>query len=342
MGKTTVGIDGQKFYINNKPTYSGRVWRDYDIEGLLMNNRLVQATFDDENLQTRSMWAYPDTGTWDAERNVQEFVDALPRYRDCGVLGLTVNFQGGNPKGYGWPQPWENNAFTPEGNLRPAYVGRMKRVIDVMDELGMVAILGVFYFGQDERLKDEQAVIRGLEHAIGWVLDQGYTNVLIEVNNECNVKKYEHEILMPARVHELIEMVKGMTKNGRRLLVSTSYGGRFVPLENVVCASDFLLLHGNGVKEYTRIAEMVDQTRQVAGYRPMPILFNEDDHYEFDQPMNNFVAAISRYASWGCLDIGQNNYVDGYQSPPVNWGLSTERKRGFHALAKEITGYGAA
>jgi hypothetical protein len=203
----------------------------------------------------------------------------------------------------------------------------------------MVAILGVFYFGQDERLKDEQAVIRGLEHAIGWVLDQDYTNVLIEVNNECNVKKYEHEILMPSRVHELIDRVKGMTKNGRRLLVSTSYGGRFIPLENVVRASDFLLLHGNGVKEYTRIVEMVDQTRQVAGYRPMPILFNEDDHYDFDQPMNNFVAAISRYASWGCLDIGQNNYVDGYQSPPVNWGLSTERKRGFHALAKEMTGF---
>ena len=37
-----------------------------------------------------------------------------------------------------------------------------------------------------------------------------------------------------------------------------------------------------------RIAEMVRQTRQVAGYRPMPILFNEDDHFDFDKPANNF------------------------------------------------------
>jgi len=99
-----------------------------------------------------------------------------------------------------------------------------------------------------------------------------------------------------------------------------------------------LMLHGNGVKEPGRITEIVDETRNVPGYRPMPILFNEDDHYDFDRPMNNFVAAVSKYASWGCLDIGENNYKDGYQSTPVNWDLSTGRKEGFHNLAREISG----
>jgi hypothetical protein len=56
------------------------------------------------------------------------------------------------------------------------------------------------------------------------------------------------------------------------------YGGGVLPKENVVRASDFLLLHGNGVNDPDRIAAMVRQTRQVVGYRPMPILFNEDDH----------------------------------------------------------------
>jgi len=32
------------------------------------------------------------------------------------------------------------------------------------------------------------------------------------------------------------------------------------------------------------------------------------------------------------------SYVDGYQSPPVNWGLSSERKRAFFAKVAEITG----
>jgi hypothetical protein len=85
---------------------------------------------------------------------------------------------------------------------------------------------------------------------------------------------------------------------------------------------------------------MVRQAREVPGYRPMPILFNEDDHYGFEQASNNFVAAISEYASWGYFDAGNNNYRDGYQSPPTNWGLNTERKRAFSSKVAEITGAG--
>jgi hypothetical protein len=335
---TEITIHHDQFYLDGTPTYPGRTWRGHKIEGLLLNSRMVQATFDDENPETRHRWAYPDTGEYDAERNVQEFLAALPTYRDHGVLAVTVNFQGGSPEGYSKEQPWSNTAFTEEGNFKPAYLDRMRRVIDRLDELGMVAILGVFYFGQDERLRDEAAVIRALENTVDWVLDRGYQNVLLEVNNECNVKKYEHEILQPHRVQELIERAKGITRDGRRLLVGTSYSGNFVPLENVVRMSDFLLIHGNGVSDPDRIAEMVEQTRQIAGYRPMPILFNEDDHFNFDQEWNNFIAAISRHASWGYFDPGQNDYEDGYQSPPVNWGLNTERKRGFFGLAKEMVG----
>lgn len=217
---TEVRIDGEKFLINGEPTYRGQSFRGRPVEGLLMNSRMVQATFDDENPETRPRWAYPDTGAWDPERNVREFVAALPAYR----------------------------------------------------------------------------------------------------------------------VHELIERVKGVEQGGRRLPVGTSYGGGTVPGENVVRASDFLLIHGNGVKDPKRIAEMVDRTREVPGYRPMPILFNEDDHYDFERPENNFVAAVSRYASWGLLDIGQNNYRDGFQCPPVDWSISTERKRAFCDLLKEMTG----
>ena len=85
-------------------------------------------------------------------------------------------------------------------------------------------------------------------------------------------------------------------------------------------ASDFLLLHGNGVKEPSRIVEMVRKTRAVASYRPMPILFNEDDHFEFDKPMNNFVAALSEFTSWGYFDyrMQDEGFDEGYQSVPVN------------------------
>ncbi len=70
----------------------------------------------------------------------------------------------------------------------------------------------------------------------------------------------------------------------------------------------------------------------------MPILFNEDDHFDFDKPRNNMLAAVSEYASWGYFDPGENNYRDGYQSPPVNWGLNTDRKRAFFELVKRMAG----
>ncbi len=120
--------------------------------------------------------------------------------------------------------------------------------------------------------------------------------------------------------------------------MSTSYGGRFIPLENVVRSGDFLLLHGNGVKDPDFILEMVEKTRHVAGYTPKPIMFNEDDHFNFDRPWNNFVAAVSRYASWGFFDPGENNYRDGYQSVPVEWRLNTKTKKGFFELAREMSG----
>jgi hypothetical protein len=337
--KTTVTIEGERFLINGQLTYAGRTWRTHKIEGLLMNARLVQGTFDDRNPETIRKWAYADTGRWDAERNTREFLAAMPVWRQHGLLSFTINFQGGSPEGYSSQQPWHNSAFEADGSLRSDDLERMRRILDFADELGMVPIVGYFYFGQDQRLANEAAVIRGVDLATKWLLDGGWRNVLIEVNNECNVR-YDHEILKPERVHELIERVKRTTRDGRRLYVSTSYGGNTIPRENVVRASDFLLLHGNGVGDPKRISGMVRQTRAVPGYAPKPILFNEDDHFDFEKPMNNFIASVGEYASWGYFDFRMKGegYDEGYQSVPVNWGISSERKRGFFSLLAEITG----
>ncbi len=336
---THVSIIEDAFYINGEITYSGRNYEGHKIEGLLLNSRMVQGIFDDRNPETIHRWEYPDTGKWDAERNTREFLSAMPAWRAYGVLAFTINLQGGSPEGYSKSQPWHNSGIEADGSLNPDYLSRLKRIIDFADELGMVVILGYFYFGQDQRLEDEDAVKRATDNATGWLFDIGYTNVIVEVNNECNVR-YSHEILQPERVPELIERVKSINRDGRRYLVGTSYGGGRVPFENVVQTSDFILVHGNGVRDPNRIMEMVQQTRHVTGYRPMPILFNEDDHFDFDKPMNNCMAAISQYASWGYFDPGENDYHNGYQSVPVQWQINTPRKRAFFQKIRDITGHG--
>ena len=373
--RTHVTIEDGRWLVNGRPTHEGRTYRGWEIEGLLLNSRMVQAIFDDENPVTRPLWAYPDTGEWDADRNTSECVEAMPGWRAHGLTGFTVNLQGGSPIGYyrenalrermadlgidapdaetwsGVPgpasQPWLNSAFDARGDLKDTYLERLERVLDRADELGMIVILGLFYQGLDERLEDEAAVRRAVDNACRWVVDGGYANVAIEINNECSVPNYDHDILKPLRVPELIERARSFEgPAGGRLLAATSYGGGAVPDDDVVRASDFVLVHGNGVTEPGRIAGMVDEVRSLPAYRAMPVVFNEDDHYGFECPSNNFTAALSRYAGWGFFDPGAGaggiaafgNYVDGYQNPPVNWGINTSRKRGFFDLLREVTG----
>ena len=119
QAKTAVEIVADRFHINGKPTYAGRTWRGMRIEGLLMNSRMVQGIFDDLNPATRDMWVYPDTESWDPDRNTREFVAAMPEWRRHGLLAFTINLQGGSPQGYSQDQPWHNNAFTADGALRP-------------------------------------------------------------------------------------------------------------------------------------------------------------------------------------------------------------------------------
>jgi len=60
-GQTRIEIRDEDFLVNGRPTYVGREWKGRRVEGLLLNSRMVQATFDDLNPDTRTRWAYPES-----------------------------------------------------------------------------------------------------------------------------------------------------------------------------------------------------------------------------------------------------------------------------------------
>ena len=152
-------------------------------------------------------------------------------------------------------------------------------------------------------------------------------------------------------MHELIQRAKACSRSGRRLLAGTSYAGMRSPDDAVAAVSDLLTMHGNGARDPGDIEQLVARARALPSYRPMPVLFNEDYHYAFDQPRNNFTTAIACYAGWGYYDPGNavdergladtlafGDYVHGFQSPPVNWTINTPRKQAFFNLLREVTG----
>jgi len=257
-----------------------------------------------------------------------------------GLLGFTINLQGGSPEGYSAVQPWHNSAIDSLGNLREEFMSRLELIMDKADELGMVTILGIFYFGQDERLTGDEAVKNAVVNTMNWLHDREYRNVLIEIANECNNRKFEQELIKAPNVHKLITFAQSIERDGYKYPVSVSYNGNTLPGEKVVEVADFILIHGNGVHEPKRITEMVDLVREMDTYSPKPIIFNEDDHYDYDKENFNMKAAFAAGASWGYFDFRRKGepFEAGYQSVPVDWRINHPRKMEFFNAIKEATG----
>lgn len=343
MTKTVVSIEGESFLVNGKVLHQGQSYQGHSIEGLLFNSRMANAMSDDENPSTRGVWAYLD-GPFSAERNVSEFVAQLPEYNRHGLDAVCINMQGGSPQGYSWVQPWEITAFNADGSIKPAWLERLDQIITACDELGMVVVLGLFYWKQTRVFKDEDAVKAAVTNTVDWLAERGARNVIMEIGNEVDLK-FAHEIIEAARGDELIKLAQSHSEGrfdtpAKRLLVSTSLAFPNQPTDAHMACADFLLLHGNATHHPDSVRLLVSRYRANPAYRGQPLVFNEDDHFDFDKSDNNMLAAIEMHAGWGYFDyrMSRENYEYGYQSLPVDWSISTDRKKGFFNLLKQVTG----
>ena len=158
---TRVEIVDGKWHINGEITYPGA-----QAEGLLMNVRVVNCTFEDRNRDD-----------FDSDANTAAFLSHIPDYYAHGVRAFTLNLQGG----FSGDEGVLNSAFEPNGTLRAPYLERIGRVIEACDRQGIVVILGCFYQRQDQVLENDDAIRAAVRNAVRWVRDEGYTNVTIEV-----------------------------------------------------------------------------------------------------------------------------------------------------------------
>jgi hypothetical protein len=332
--RTRVSIAGDRFLANGAALNAGRRIRGIPIDGLLLNSRMVQGIFDDLNPATRDRWRYPDGTAFCPDRNTREFIEAMPSWAAAGLNAFTINLQGGSPQGYSKEQPWLNSALADDGSLRGDYMRRLAQILDRADELGLIVILGIFYFGQEPHLADEQAILQAVDDTVDWLMQRGDTNVLIEVGNESDCPRYRHPISAPPRVAELIHRVR--ERSAGKLLASTSLlGGRVVTPE-IAEASDFILIHGNSVHESARLAALIEACRRVPTYRGQPIVCNEDDHFDFHRDDCNCLTALRHRCGWGYFDFRREGepFEVGFQSVPVDWTISTDRKRAFFDLLR--------
>ncbi|MCZ6633895.1 MAG: hypothetical protein O7G87_10850, partial [bacterium] len=101
---TKIDIQDTQWRIDGKVTYPGA-----QAEGLLMNVRMVNATFEDRNRTD-----------FDPDANTRAFIDRIPDYYGHGIRAFTLCLQGGMP-GY---EGALNSAFESDGALREDYLER--------------------------------------------------------------------------------------------------------------------------------------------------------------------------------------------------------------------------
>ena len=227
--RTVISIESDRFLIDGSLTYPRRSWRGKSIEGLLFNSRMANAIINDENPATRGTWSYLD-GEFTPDRNTREFIAALPEYHAHGLRAVSINLQGGSPQGYSWNQPWHTSGFRPDGTIKADYIQRLQEVIAACDRIGMIVILGLFYWKQSQVLVDETAARNAVTNVVDYLVSCGARNVLLEIGNEVDLP-YAHSIIGADRCHELVKLAQErsfgkLNTPKKRLLVSTSSRSR--------------------------------------------------------------------------------------------------------------------
>jgi hypothetical protein len=146
----------------------------------------------------------------------------------------------------------------------------------------------------------------------------------------------------PKRVRRVLNRLERRHRRvGARAHVADGVGREHpdTPLTTgVVRQSDYMLIHGNGPNDTALLKRCIAASRSLNGDRGVPVMVNEDPNFSFTEPTNHLLASVDEYVSWGYYEQGQGNYQDGFQSPPVNWGISSENKRQFFELVKKVTG----
>jgi hypothetical protein len=303
--KTTLGIRGEKFLINDCLTYSELPDGRPPVHGLLMNARFIQGIFDDRT--GRARYARFGAASFDPEEHADALARALPAWHQYGLRAFTVGLQGGMPVFTIENSTIDNNPFGRGGKaIDAAYLRRLERLIAAADALGMVVIVSLLYQGQAPRMAGEGAVRSAVRTAARFLRELGCSNVIIEVANEQDVGEFRrHPIIWePARIASLLGLAR--EESGGMPVGCSSAGGVLHP--EIARASDVILVHGNGCSRQD-LHRLFTDARALGLNRP--IVCNEDSPC-----IGQLEVAFADSCSWGYY----NNLTK--QEPPADWRIT--------------------
>ncbi|MEZ6036193.1 MAG: hypothetical protein R3F29_01845 [Planctomycetota bacterium] len=123
----------------------------------------------------------------------ERLVNNLDNMAEHGINAVSVSLHGTNG---GFPDvDAGTNAFSPNGDLIPAFARRLERVVRECDRRGMVVLIVGMMPRKDELLRDEAAVKKGIEDLATLLQQRGLRNVMVNLFQEFNhPTRIDHDV----------------------------------------------------------------------------------------------------------------------------------------------------
>jgi hypothetical protein len=336
-----------------------------DVQGQFLGIRAALGIMDDLTTDNDERWAYPDTGTWDPQRNVEEFIARFDDYKAKGLDGFTLGLQGGHPRFNADDAndigDRDFSTFDAKGNIRDAFRDRLERVLQAAAANDLIVIVQLFYqnatpFGDADA--SPRAPETAIDAIVPWLRDHHPNNVMIEVANEVsdsNYLKQGETQLRPDNIAARVEQIRSLWPQAL-ITVNCQFGADICGTDDSLQRQiDFVSIHGNSMTA-SETVQRIRAARDDSDLDGAPVIVTEDSWYETQSDSGksgggaSFAAVIHEGAGWFLYDqeeyvhydcglaCAANRYRLGFQSPPVNWSPgSSPTKISFFDAVRAVT-----
>lgn len=330
---TEIKITNGNFYINNvlsnynKPAAQGRLIGVYS-----------------------DMCAFFDKNVADVEKNTLEFIKNIPEWKKSGVDLITVGLQSPSPFAEYYKKSrqqdksknlsFESSAIKPDGSLNFDFLENAKEIIKAADNLGFAALVNILSPSCEHIFEDEFALVNGVLNAAGWLSEQSFTNILVNITDVSHTF-YKSSVLNGGRIIKVLKSVREKLKDGMILGAGIKTFAKFSEknIADYILLSDFIPIYADYAKSGHNTKKMLEKIFFVRenmrkANREIPIIMSKGDDlsewYNY-YGKNNLLEALENNISWCYYDkdgfvLLKNNLTD--------WDKNStpEKKRFFEAV----------
>jgi hypothetical protein len=177
------------------------------------------------------------------------------------------------------------SAFLPNGDLDPAWLARLERLLTETNKRGMIVCLTYFTPGQDEVLESDQAIVTAARNMTGWLIEKDFRNVIINIADAWDAQgAWDHADFVSRNIANLVIDNRDLFNHAEFTLpIGAAAGESLSYPSSLARICDVVLLHGNragGADKLRAIVNLAEADRPVILIEDPPTTTPDQDMLE--------------------------------------------------------------